>query len=70
MENRSLDEFANNEETDGGDSDGRDETRAGETGTTSRWTAGGRPCPDCGASVTRLWGGDDGLTCVDCKDWS
>lgn len=76
MENRSLDDFLadqtdNVDRLDDSNSDGRAETdpSTGEASTTSRWTAGGRACPDCGTSVTRLWGTGEGLVCVDCKNW-
>jgi len=77
MENRSLDDFLadrteNGDRPDDSDSNGRDETDPSTRGanTTSRWTAGGRACPDCGASVMRLWAGDESLVCGDCKDWT
>ncbi|MFA1609411.1 DUF7573 domain-containing protein [Halobellus rubicundus] len=38
---------------------------------TYRWEPDGAECPACGATVERLWSGEDGKgqVCADCKDW-
>lgn len=36
---------------------------------TYRWDPGGIECTECGATVDRLWSGDSGPVCADCKVW-
>jgi len=36
---------------------------------TYRWDPGGVQCAECGATVDRLWSGESGQVCVDCKEW-
>ena len=36
---------------------------------TYRWDPGGVRCAECGATVDRLWSGESGQVCVDCKEW-
>ena len=33
------------------------------------WDGAGAACGACGETVERRWQQDDGLVCVDCKDW-
>lgn len=36
---------------------------------TSTLASDGAACASCGASVRRLWTGDDERVCADCKSW-
>ncbi|WP_458186891.1 DUF7573 domain-containing protein [Haladaptatus sp. NG-WS-4] len=36
---------------------------------TYAWTPGGVACANCGESVERRWRDEDGMVCVDCKEW-
>lgn len=36
---------------------------------TYRWEPDGAECALCGATVERLWSGEAGQVCVDCKEW-
>lgn len=36
---------------------------------TSRVVPGGTACEGCGEEVSRLWTGEDGERCRDCKEW-
>jgi hypothetical protein len=36
---------------------------------TSRVVPGGAVCEGCGEQVSRLWTGEDGERCRDCKEW-
>lgn len=37
--------------------------------TTYAWTGEGAECGACGETVERRWQQDDGLVCIECKDW-
>jgi len=76
MDNTSLDDFLDSEET------GHENTDSEETGhenveavnddieqPTSRWTPDGRECAGCGATATRLWRDGERLVCPACKSW-
>ena len=36
---------------------------------TSRVVPGGTTCEGCGEQVSRLWTGEDGERCRDCREW-
>ncbi|WP_436911387.1 DUF7573 domain-containing protein [Halosimplex marinum] len=36
---------------------------------TYAWSRDGGTCVACGETVDRRWRADDGLVCVDCKEW-
>lgn len=36
---------------------------------TSRVVPGGTACEGCGTQVSRLWTGEDGERCRDCREW-
>jgi hypothetical protein len=36
---------------------------------TYRWDPDGVRCSECGTTVDRLWSGDSGQVCDDCKEW-
>lgn len=36
---------------------------------TYRWAPDGARCGECGASVDRLWSGESGPVCSECKEW-
>lgn len=36
---------------------------------TYRWEPDGVRCAACGATVDRLWSGDAGQVCAECKEW-
>jgi hypothetical protein len=59
--------------SEGGDADGDPAaTAAGDAepaAVTYRWEPDGVPCAACGATVDRLWSGEAGQVCADCKEW-
>lgn len=36
---------------------------------TYRWEPDGIECSACGTTVNRLWTGESGLVCAECKEW-
>ncbi len=38
-------------------------------GATYSWTPDGAVCTACGQSVEERWANDEGVVCVDCKEW-
>lgn len=80
MDDASLDEFVDGDETAPETDDRPDDsgaTAVQPAAVTARWVAGGTSCDACGQSVERVWrsndGSDgtdhDGWVCQSCKEW-
>lgn len=78
VEDRSLDDFADNagDDRDGTDAESEDDNQgdaaaeASEAVTaTATWTTDGADCDRCGESVSRRWRDGGTLVCAGCMSW-
>ena len=72
MEDRSLDEFLEDGEESGEDSQGETESEVTPDEpepATAGWTPDGAACEACGETASRLWDDEGQQVCRSCKEW-
>lgn len=69
MEDASLNEFVESDESEAGSADPDEVTGVEPAAATAQWSPAGESCERCEAATNRLWMDDGAFVCQSCKDW-